>query len=75
MSKWNETFYELSNGTKFSIVHNLPMKGNINSIQAAFDNWLVRTDDHTAESFVEYINSKDAGYTAMTKEKYEQLNK
>lgn len=38
-AKWNQTHFELSNGYKFSIAHNLQYPSEIN---AAFDNWLVR---------------------------------
>lgn len=57
---------------KFSIVHNIPNSRNINSIDAALENWLMRTDDFTDESFVDYINSKDV-YKAFTMEQYNKI--
>ena len=72
--QWYETGFELSNGTKFTICHNLPVKGTINSIQAAFDCWLARTDTFTATSFIAYIASKGQ-HQAMTKEDYLKLSK
>lgn len=72
--QWFEAAFELSNGVKFAIVHDIPGKGSINTIQAAFDCWLARTNDYTAESLVKYINSKGV-HRAMTKEKYDFLNK
>lgn len=71
---WYESHFELSNGTKFSIVHNIEGKGNINSITAAFDCWIARTNEYTAESFIKYINSKNV-YQAMTKEQYQEAIK
>lgn len=58
MAKFKESEIELSNGTSFKIRHNLAIDGPVNSLQAAFDNWIVRTNEYTAESFVNYINSK-----------------
>lgn len=54
-NKWNQTNFELSNGYKFSIAHNLQYPDEIN---AAFDNWMVRTKVFTDKSFCDYINSK-----------------
>lgn len=51
----------------------MPVEGNINTINAALDNWLARTKVFTQKSFINYINSKGV-YIAMTKEKYEKLN-
>ena len=39
------------------------------NLQAAVDNWYVRTDEYTPESLCEYINSKGA-HTALTEEQY-----
>lgn len=72
--QWFESGFELSNGKKFSIVHNISQKGNINSIHAAFEGWLARTKSYTAKSFVNYINSKGENI-AMTKKDYDKLNK
>jgi hypothetical protein len=58
MAKFKESEIELSNGTSFKIKHNMTLYGPVNSLQAAFDCWIVRTSEYTAESFVEYINSK-----------------
>lgn len=73
-TEWKESFFELSNGTKFSIVHNMTATGEINSPQAALDNWLARTSVYTQKSFIQYINSKHV-YFAMTKEDYELIDK
>lgn len=75
MSKWYEIFFELSNGTKFSVVHNIAGKGNINTITAAFNCWLVRTDEYTQQSFIDYVNSKNAGYVAMTRKQYDKMQR
>lgn len=76
MPKLNMTDVKLSNGDSFTIVHNIPMKGNIDSFQAALDNWLNRTDDFSPESFCEYINGKTRNgkstYIAVTKEQYDK---
>ena len=70
--KWTESSFKLSNGTEFSICHNLPVKGYINSIYAALECWLARTEEFTQASFIEYINSKKAGFEAMTKEDWQK---
>jgi len=60
VTKLNKSKIELSNGVTFTIVHNFKnMYGNINSFDAAFQSWLVRTEVYTADSFVEYVKSKD----------------
>jgi hypothetical protein len=70
-TQWIETFFELSDGKKFSIVHNIERQGNINSIQAAFDNWIIRTTKYTEKSLIDYINSKGV-HKAMTKKNYDE---
>ncbi len=74
--QWKETLFQLSNGTEFWIIHNLPETQGLN-IQGALDNWLVRTDKYTDKSFCDYINSKRhmTGHIAMTKKEYEELLK
>lgn len=67
---WNETFFEISNGMKFSIVHNMAVTGPVNSVEAAFENWLARTKKYTQQDFINYINSKGV-YKAMTKQEYD----
>ncbi len=67
--EWNETHFKLSNGVLLKICHNLP-----NQIQAAFDNWIVRTSKYTEESFCKYINDKRerglSNHIAYTKAEY-----
>lgn len=69
---WQEASFELSNGVKFTVIHNIPGTGNINSIHAAFDNWMARTNEYTQGSFIAYINSKGV-YEAMTKEQFTKI--
>lgn len=59
------------------IVHNIPLPGNINSIHAAVDNWLVRTSKFTDQSLVNYINSKTymSGHQAMTVKEFNEKYK
>lgn len=42
-----------------AIEHNLGSQFGL-SIEDAFDNWLVRTDDYTSESFCNYLKGKDS---------------
>lgn len=70
----NKTSFELSNGIKFTIYHDLPNIPGI-CIQDAFQNWLVRTNNYDAKSFVKYINSKQTGYFALTEKEYKQAVK
>lgn len=56
----------------FKIYHNIPGEGNINTAYTALDNWLARTQDHTEQSFVAYINSKGI-YKAYTQEEWERI--
>jgi hypothetical protein len=69
---WTETHFKLSNGVLLKIYHNLP-----NQIQAAFDNWLVRTKRYTEKSFCDYINDKRkrglSDHIAYTEEEYLDL--
>lgn len=71
-NKWKETGFELSNGTKFSIYHNLPEVKGL-SIQDAFQNWLVRTNKYTAKSFTHYIKLKQTEYLAYIEEEWNKL--
>jgi hypothetical protein len=48
----------------FRVIHNMPTRGNVNSFNAALDNWLARTEVFTGQSFCDYVNSKDAGFEA-----------
>jgi len=69
MTKWNTFTIKLSNDISFDIVSNIPESNNgINDIQAAIDNWVVRTNQYTDKSFVNYINSKTqiSGFKAFT---------
>lgn len=63
--QWTNTEFKLSNGTKFNVMHNVPTNnGGINDIDAAFQSWLLRTDEYTCLSFCRYINSKrEKGYS------------
>lgn len=53
----------------FTIIHNIP-----NDINLAFESWVYRTKKHNAESFCEYIKSKDLNNIALTKSEYENFN-
>lgn len=67
-----ESEFELSNGTRFKIVHNIPKE-----INAALENWLARTSVFTADSFCRYINEKaeklSTGHVAMTRKQYDKI--
>jgi hypothetical protein len=71
--KFFETEIRLSDGSSFTIVHNLPEE-----IEAAAINWQFRTDEYTAQSLCDYINGKrERGLTnhyAFTKEQFDELN-
>jgi hypothetical protein len=41
----------------FSVKHNLPGGFGMN-IHGAFDNWIARTNDYSAKSFCDYVESK-----------------
>jgi hypothetical protein len=76
--KWYEAKFAMSDGTEVHLVHNIPQTdGSINSLQAAFDNWIVRTNTYTTKSFVDYINSKThmSGHRALTWDDYQKLIK
>lgn len=72
---WKKHQFELSNGIKFIICHNLPNAFGLN-IDGAFDNWLARTSEYTDESFAEYIMSKHYlhGHYAYTRAQWDKLN-
>lgn len=70
--KGDVKFNEGNNLVKFSIIHNIPHSGDINGFNGALQNWLMRTDVYTAESFVDYINSKNV-YKAYTVEQYKKI--
>ena len=55
MMKWNKAKFTLSSGITFEIIHNMQPKS---MVEAAFMNWIPRTDKYTAESLCDYINEK-----------------
>lgn len=57
---------------EFSIIHNLPETFGM-SFNDALNSWVYRTKIFTAKSLVDYINSKNTGYTAMTEKKYNKI--
>ena len=60
----------LSNGVKFTIYVTIDKaNGPVNTLEAALDNWLARTEEYTAKSFVDYINSKGM-HKAFTESDY-----
>lgn len=71
--KWSEFQVHLSTGDIIHIVHNMKLAGSVNSIIAAYDNWLARTEVYTSESLCEYINSKGSEYFAITKKEFDTL--
>ncbi len=57
--KWKCTTIDIVEGQKpFEIWHTLPTRGNVNTIEAAVDNWQARTSEYTQQSLIDYINSK-----------------
>lgn len=60
------------NDVKFSIIHNMPESFGL-SFNNALDSWIVRTDDYSDESLVNYIKQKDTGCIAMTESEYDNL--
>lgn len=57
-----------------TVAHNLPEIFGL-SFDDAFENWLVRTKEYTAESLCKYVASKKTGYTCITKEEYDKMQK
>lgn len=57
-NKWKKRFIELGNSHKgFTVIHNIP-DGDIDGIEGAIENWMVRTNDLSESSFIAYIKSK-----------------
>lgn len=56
----------------FTIFHNLPEKPGL-SLQDALNNWIHRTEDYTAQSFVNYIDSKKQGFYALTEGEFAKV--
>lgn len=59
---------------KFNIVHNLPDVPGL-CIEDALVNWSARTSEITAESFCEYVNSKNTGFVCITEDRYNKMLK
>lgn len=57
---------------QFYIIHNLPNMFGL-SFNNALHSWLARTKEFTSNSLVEYIDSKNTGYVAMTEFEYENI--
>jgi len=45
---------------RYKVRHNLPNRHG-ESINDAVNQWLIRTDDYSIGSFIEYVNSKNTG--------------
>lgn len=76
MDRLIQSKIKLSDGSSFAIVSDFHfIKGSVNSLEAALDNWLARTEDLSAESFVEYLNSKNTGNAFFTIEQYKETYK
>lgn len=75
ITKLNKTSVRLSNGTEFTIVHELPMEGVVGSFEAAFDNWISRTKHYTDDSFCAYVKSKSPNTIFVTLDQFEKLTK
>ncbi len=58
----------------FNIVHNLPDVPGLR-IEDALENWLARTDDYSADSFVKYIRSKETDYSVFTEDEFDEVTK
>lgn len=65
----------ISNGVSFTIVHDFPNMSGINSFDSAYQNWMSRTDDYTAESFIAYVKSKEPHRVFVTLEQFEKITK
>jgi len=46
---------------KFRVLNNMPDTHGL-SLNDAVDNWVHRTDDFSAQSFCDYVNSKGTGF-------------
>jgi hypothetical protein len=59
----------------FTIFHNLKPHGTVDSLDAALDNWINRTEEVTAESLCQYINGKRekgmSNHYAFTRKQFE----
>lgn len=73
--KWQSSQIKFNRGKKkyvFNVVHNLEDFGL--GIMAAFENWSVRTNDWTIQSFCKYVVSKDPqNFVCMPKAHYEKM--
>jgi len=65
---------EVGKTIKFNIIHNMPDVPGLR-IEDAVENWIPRTDKYTANSFCEYVNSKNTGFICMTEGAYENMKK
>lgn len=65
-------FYVNHKKVMFSVVHNLPDRFG-ESFDCALENWLARTERHTAKSFCDYVMNKQGAYTCMTIETFNKL--
>lgn len=72
LQKANIEFNVDGKPVKFSVIHNLPANFGLN-IDGAVDNWLARTEEYTAQSLVDYINSKNTGYFCITEREYNKI--
>lgn len=62
----------LPGDNKIVLYHNMPDTFGLH-IDGAVQNWAVRTDTYTFESFKKYVDSKNIGYKILTKKEYHKL--
>jgi len=57
--RFHEIEIEFEDSSKnFRIFTNLPIEGDINTINALIDNWRARTEDYSKKSLIDYFMSK-----------------
>ncbi|HJY23451.1 MAG TPA: hypothetical protein VJ279_11220 [Hanamia sp.] len=72
LKKYAIEFTVKNEPVKFTIVHDLPEQFGL-SIGDALESWLARTKEYTAESFCDYVKSKNTGAFIMEENEYNKL--
>lgn len=64
---------ELSNGVKFQLVHDLKESGGNKSFEGSYKQWIKKTRDFTANSFIRFVKNRQPDSIFLLKEDFDRI--
>ena len=71
MAFLEKTTVQLTNNVKFTVVHDLKDYGL--SFVSEVNNWALKTENYTVESFCNYLRDKIPGVVCLSKENFDLI--